>query len=175
MPLLSKPTSGAQPLRRGHSHPPSTNDGGASTLTTTLPATLAQATNRCSLSPTRPCPMSYVGAVLSTIGGDYQPSLQVLQATTAHESAAVTLHRMACQHKQPCRRPGRCNVPWAPNPPDEATPSHPQPTMGGTSPPTLSDLMSAGADNQAPCLHLSPSLQPFTIEGATSTYSGGIQ
>ena len=130
-PLLSKLTSGTQPLRQGHSHPPSTNDGGTSTLTTTLPATSAQATNHCSLSPTLPCPVSYVGAVLSTIGGDCQPLLQVLQATTAHKSAAVTLHRTARQHKRPRCCPGRCNVPWAPNPPDEATPSHPQPTMGG--------------------------------------------
>ncbi len=66
----------------------------------------------------------------------HQPSLQVLQATTAHESAAVTLHRTACRHKRPCCRPGRRNVPRAPNPPDEATPSHPQPMMGGTSTPT---------------------------------------
>ena len=103
----------------------------------------------------------------------HQPSLQVLQATTAHGSAAVTLHRMACRHKRPRRCPGRRNVPWAPSPPDEATPSHPQLTMGGTSPPTLSDLTSAQANNRAPRSHLSPSLQPFTIEGATSTYLGG--
>jgi hypothetical protein len=42
----------------------------------------------CSLSPTLPHPMSYVGAILSTIGGDCQPSLQVLQLTMANKSAA---------------------------------------------------------------------------------------
>jgi hypothetical protein len=103
----------------------------------------------------------------------HQPSLQILQATTAHESAAVTLHRTACQHKRPCCHPGCRNVPRAPNLPDEATLSHPQPTMGGTSPPTLSDLTSARANDRAHRSHLSPSIQPFTIEGATSTYSGG--
>jgi hypothetical protein len=40
-----------------------------------------------SLSPTLPHPMSYVGAILSTIGGDCQPSSQLLQLTTANESA----------------------------------------------------------------------------------------
>ena len=48
---------------------------GTSTPMTTLPAMLARATNHHSLSLTLPCPMSYVGAVLSTIGGDCQPSL----------------------------------------------------------------------------------------------------
>ena len=118
--------------------------GGTSMPTTTLPATLVQAMNHCSLSPTLPCPMSYVGVVLSTIRGGCQPLLQVLQATTAHKSAAVTLHWTACRHKRPRHRPGHCNAPWAPNPPDEAIPSHPQPTMGGISMPTLSDLTSVG-------------------------------
>ncbi len=103
----------------------------------------------------------------------HQPLLQVLQATTAHGSAAVTLHWTACRHKRPRCRPGRRNIPQAPNPPDEATPSHPQPTMGGTSPPTLSDLTLARANNWAPRLHPSPSHQPFTIEGGNSTYSEG--
>jgi len=43
-----------------------------------------------SLSPTLPHPMSYVGAIMSTIGGDCQPSSQGLQSTTANESAAIT-------------------------------------------------------------------------------------
>ena len=84
-----------------------------------------------SLSPTLPHPMSYVGAILSTLGGDCQPSSQVLQSTTANESAAIALHQTACQRKQPRCRPSRCNVPRAPNPADEAIPSHPLPTMGG--------------------------------------------
>ena len=115
--------------------------------------------------PSHTHPTSYLGAVLSPKGGDCKPSLQVLQATTAHKSAAVMLHWTTCQHKQPRCHPGRRNVPWAPNPPDEAIPSHPQPTMGRTSMPALSDLTSARVNNRAPCSHLSPSLQPFTIEG----------
>jgi hypothetical protein len=49
-----------------------------------------------SLSPTLPHPMSYVGAILSTIGEDCQPSLQVLQSSTANKSATIALHQMAC-------------------------------------------------------------------------------
>ena len=48
-----------------------------------------------SLSPTLPHPMSYVGATLSTLGGDCQPSSQVIQLTTANESAAIALHQTA--------------------------------------------------------------------------------
>jgi hypothetical protein len=79
--------------------------GGTSTLTPTLVATLTRATNQRSLSPTLPCPVSYVGAVLSIKGGDCQPPLQVFQASMAHESAAITLHRTACRCKRPRRRP----------------------------------------------------------------------
>jgi hypothetical protein len=109
-----------------------------------------------SLRPTLPCPMSYVGLVLSTIGGDCQPLWQVLQVTTAHESAA---HRTACQRKQPCCRPGRHNVHWVPNLLDETIPSHPQSTMWWTSTPTMSDLTLAGA-KQPGSLFVSISLPP---------------
>ena len=72
-----------------------------------------------SFSPTLPHPMSYVGAILSTIRGDCQPSSQVLQSTTANESAAITLHKTARRRKRPRRRPGCRNVPRAPNPLDQ--------------------------------------------------------
>jgi hypothetical protein len=138
-----------------------------------------------SLSPTLPHPVSYVGAILSTIGGDCQPSSQVLQSTTAKESAAIALHQMACRRKWPRRRPGRRNAPRAPNLADEAIPSHPLPTMGGTSMPTTNHTKSTRANDQDPrspmsstsplpmTLPSSPSLQPFSIEGSTSTCSGG--
>ena len=137
-----------------------------------------------SLSPTLPHPMSYVGAILSTIGGDCQPSSQILQSTTANESAAIALHQTACRRKRPRRRPGRRNVPRAPNPADEAIPSHPLPTMGGASTPPTTHTTLARANDRDPRLPMSsaspplmtlpsPTLQPFTIEGGTSTYSGG--
>jgi len=103
-----------------------------------------------SLSPTLLHPMSYVGAILSTIGGDCQLLSQVLQSTTANESAAITLHQTACRRKRPRRRPGRRNVPQAPNPADEAIPSHPLPMMGGTSTPTTNHTKLSRANNQDP-------------------------
>jgi hypothetical protein len=137
-----------------------------------------------SLSPTLPHPMSYVGALLSTLGGDCQPSLQVLQPTMAIESAAIALHQTARQCKRPCQRPGCRNVHRAPNPVDEAIPSHPLPTMGGISMLTSTHNKSACANDHDSRLPMSsashpsmtlpsPTLQPFTIEGGTSTYSGG--
>jgi hypothetical protein len=125
-----------------------------------------------------------VGAILSTIGGDCQPSSQVPQSTTANKSAAIALHQTARRRKRPRCRPGRRNVPRAPDPTAEAIPSHPLPTMGGTSTPTTTHTKSARANDRDPRLPMSsafpspmtfpsPTLQPFTIEGGTSTYSGG--
>jgi hypothetical protein len=136
------------------------------------------------LSPTPPYPMSYVGALLSPRGGDCEPSSTVLQSTPANDSAAIALPQMARQRKRPRRRPGRRNGPRAPSPPDEAIPSHPQPTMGGTSTPTTTHLTSAPANDRdhrsnmsspslPPMTLPSPSHQPFTIEGGNSPYSGG--
>jgi hypothetical protein len=159
--------------------------GGTSTPTTTLMS--AQANDRDPrshlLRPNPPHPMSYVGALLSPRGGDCEPSSTVLQSTPATDSAAIALHQMARRRKRPRRRPGRRNVPRAPNPPDEATPSHPRPTMGGTTTPTPT-LPSARVNDRdhrsnmsspslLPMTLPSPSHQPFTIEGGNSTYSGG--
>jgi hypothetical protein len=134
--------------------------------------------------PSHTHPTSYLDAVLSPKGGDCKPSLHVLQAKTAQEAAAVMLHWTARQRKRPCCRHGRRNVSRAPNPADEAIPSHPLPTMGGTSTPTTTHTKSACANDQDPCSPMSltvpppmtlpsPPLQPFTIEGDTSTYLGG--
>ena len=139
-----------------------------------------------SLSPTLPHPMSYVGAILSTVGGDYRPSSHVLQSTPtmANELAAITLHQTARRRKRPRRRPGRRNGPRAPNPPHEAIPSHPLPTMGGPSLPTTTHLTSARANDWDHRPHMSspslppmtlpsPSHQPFTFKGGDSISSGG--
>ncbi len=118
------------------------------------------------------------------IGGDCQPSSHVLQETTAQESAAIMLHRTACRRKRPRHRHSRRNVPRAPNPADEAIPSNPLPTMGGMSMPTTTHTTSVRANDRDRCSPMSstspppmtlpsPSLQPFTIEGDTSTYPRG--
>jgi len=171
--------------------------GGTSILTTThtKSASVNDRDPRLPMSSTSPPPMtlpspshthptSYLGVVLSPKGGDCKPSLHVLQATMAQESAAIMLHRMARQRKRPCCRPGRRNVYRAPNPADEAIPSHLLPMMGETSMPKTTDTKLGRANDRDPRLPMSstspppmtlpsPSLQPFTIEGDTSTYSGG--
>jgi hypothetical protein len=136
------------------------------------------------LFESHPSSMSYVGVVLSTIGGDCQPSSQDLQATLAHESAVITLNWTACQRKRCCRRPGHHSGPRVPNPPDEAIPSHPQPTMEGTSTPTPTPPTLSVRANNLPCLEMSlapppsmplssPSLLPFTLVSSDSTNLGG--
>ena len=131
------------------------------------------------LSPNPPHPMSYVGALLSPRGGDCEPSSTVLQSTPATASAAIELHQMARRRKRPRRRPGRRNVPRAPNPPDEAIPYHPLPMTGGTSMPTSARAndrdhrSNMSSPSLLPMTLPSPSHQPFTIEGGNSTYSGG--
>ncbi len=121
---------------------------------------------------------------MSQRGGDCEPSSTVLQSTPATASAASVLHQMARRRKRPRRRPGRRNVPRAPNPPNKAIPSHPLPMTGGTSMPTTTHLTSARANDRdhrsnmaspslVPMTLPSPSHQPFTIEGGNSTYSGG--
>ena len=120
-----------------------------------------------SFGPTLPHPTSYVSALLSTLGGDCQPSSHVLQPTTATMSAAITLLQTARRRKRPRRRPGRRNGPRAPNSPNEATPSHPVPTtMGGTILPTTTHLLSARAT--AVCRSTaSPPAQPFVTHHRT--------
>ena len=115
-----------------------------------------------SLSPTLPNPMSFVGAILSTIGGGCQASPQILQSTTANEWAAITLHQTARQRKCPRCRPGCRNVPRAPNLADEAIPSHPLPSMGGASMPTTKHTKSVRTNDQDPRLPMS-SISPFSM------------
>ena len=101
-------------------------------------------------------------------------NLDAEEHQTAHNSAAVTLHWTACRHKRPRCRPGRRNVPRAPNPLDEAIPSHPLPMTGRTSMPTTTHHTSARANDRdhrsnmsspslLPMTLPSPSHQPFTI------------
>ena len=120
-----------------------------------------------SFSPTLPHPKSYVSALLSTLGGDRQPSSHVLQSTMATMSAAIMLIQTARRRKRPRRRPGRRNGPRAPNSPNEATPSHPVPTtMGGTIMPTTNHLLSARATVICRST-VSPSAQPFVTHHRT--------
>jgi hypothetical protein len=132
----------------------------------------------CSFSPTLPHPKSYMSALLSTLGGDCQPSSHILQSTMATVSAAITLQQTARRRKRPRCRPGRRNGPRAPNSPNEAIPSQPVPTMGGTTMPTTTHHSSARAT--AICrstsphkVTVSPSTQPFISRHTGDVVSTG--
>ena len=81
-----------------------------------------------------PLPLPYTDAVLPFLGGECP--LSSPNMLSAFELATVPPQKTACQLKRPRCRPYRRNRPRAPNPSDEAIPSHPQPMMGGTSSPT---------------------------------------
>ena len=106
----SQRTSGAQSLRRGHSLPPSTKDGGNFTPTTTLPTPSARATTNRSMTS---LPMSYTMTLSSS------PSLQPF---LLHEKRSIKKgERDAHQQKGTCRRirarrVGQRHRPRAPNP-----------------------------------------------------------
>ena len=119
-----------------------------------------------------PLPLPYAGAVVPFLGGECPLSSPTM--LSAFESATVPPQKTARRLKRPRRRPCRRNRPRAPNPLDEATPSHPQPMMGGTSTPTTTlHAMSARAPTHrsmtsSPMSYTvtsssSPSLQPFLL------------
>jgi hypothetical protein len=56
---------------------------------------------------------SYMGAVLSTMGGGSLSLLPVLHASTTPALATIILHLMAPQCNRPCRRPGCGHQPCA--------------------------------------------------------------
>ena len=81
-----------------------------------------------------PPPLPCTDTVFPFLGGECP--LSTPNMLSAFESATVPPQKTARRLKRPRRRPCRRNRPRAPNPSDEATPSHPQPMMGGTSTPT---------------------------------------
>ena len=86
---------------------------------------------------------------------------------------------------RPRRRHGRRHQPQAPNPScDEAPPSHPHPTLGGTSTPTIAlptrsaramYLLRSESSSISPfsMMSSSPSSLPFNMSGSSSTNSKG--
>jgi len=75
--------------------------------------------------------MTYVGAVLSTMGGSTCVTSLILAP------AAIPLLngqlQTVCQRAQTCCRTGCHHRPCKPSPPDEVLPSHPHPMLGGAS------------------------------------------
>ncbi len=90
------------------------------------------------LSPSPRPTSSYLGTVLNTNGGGHSSSTSTSPTVAAPTLLSVIEGKpLRVRH---CARPrcctGRRNCPRAPNPSDEATPSHPSSTLGGLPMPT---------------------------------------
>jgi hypothetical protein len=119
-----------------------------------------------------PPPLPYTGAFVPFLGGECP--LSSPNMLSAFESATVPPQKTASRLKRPRCRPCHRNRPRAPNPADEAIPSHPQSMMGGTSMPTIT-LPATSARATTHCSMTSspmsfampssssPSLQPFML------------
>jgi hypothetical protein len=127
--------------------------------------------------------MTYVGAVLSTMGGSTHATSLALAPSAIPLPIVDCQLRRVRQCAQPCRRTGRRHRPCAPSPPDKVLPSHPHPTLGGLPTPTktLTTLVRA----TSPCCSVvlspptfsttspTPSLLPFTFSSKVLLSSGG--
>jgi hypothetical protein len=133
-----------------------------------------------------PRPTSYVGAVLSTLGGSLLPAVPLSPPSPTTGSPLQTV----CRRVRPHHRTGRRNRPCVPSPINEALPSHPQPMRGGTSTPILAVPTLLARVISIPCSESarassptrlvmpsqllsmtassSPSLQPFDVKNAVS-------
>jgi hypothetical protein len=111
---------------------------------------------------TPPRPMTYVGAVLSTMGG----STCVMSLALAPSAIPLTIIygqlRMVRQHARPCRCTGRRHRPCVPSPPDEVLPSHPHPTVEGLSTPTNPPNLLVRATTRSGTPSLAPPLTAFS-------------
>jgi hypothetical protein len=85
---------------------------------------------------THPRPMTYVGTVLSTMGGSTRTTSLALAPSAIPSPIVDGQLRMVHQCARPCCCTGCRHRPHVPSPPDEVLPSHPHPTLGGLPMPT---------------------------------------
>jgi hypothetical protein len=133
-----------------------------------------------------PQPTSDAEAVVSLLGGEYKPSTTIILSDSGLDHFRSTTHHTTvhCRNR-PCHRPSCRHRPCAPNPLyNEAFPSPPQPTMGGTSMPTPTPPTLLARANNLPRSEMSlappppmplssPFLLPFTLVSSDSKNSGG--
>ncbi len=124
--------------------------------TTTLPHPAA-------MLSTPPRPMTYVGVVLSMMGGSTRATSLALALLAIPSPIVDDQLRMVRQCAQPCRCTGSCRRPCTPNPPDEVLPSHPHPTVEGLSTPSNPPNLLA----RAPIRSGTPSLAPPSMASST--------
>ncbi len=90
-------------------------------------------------------------------GGEYKPLTTIILSDSGLDHFRLKMHHtMVCRHTRPCCCPGHRHQPPAPNPLyDEAFPSLPQPTLGGTSTPTPTPPTLSAQANNLPHLEIS--------------------
>jgi hypothetical protein len=86
--------------------------------------------------PPPPRPMTYVGVVLSMMGGSTHVMSLALAPSAIPSPIVDGQLWMVRQHTRPCRCTGCRRRPCAPSPPDKVLSSHPHPTVEGLSIPT---------------------------------------
>jgi hypothetical protein len=130
-----------------------------------------------------PRPMTYVGAVLSTMGGSTRATSLALAPSAIPSPIVDGQLRTVHQRAQPRRRTGRRHCPCAPSPPDKVLPSHPHPMRGGL--PTPTKPLTLLAQATSPCCSVvlspptfsttspTPSLLPFTFSSKVLLSLGG--
>jgi hypothetical protein len=121
--------------------------------------------------------MTYVGAVLSTMGGSTCTRSLALAPVALPSPIVNGQLQTVRQCAQTCRRTGRCHRPRAPSPPDEVLPSHPHPTLGGLPTPTTTLVTLAQATPPCRSVMLSPPTSSITSSTLTllpSIFSGKV-
>jgi hypothetical protein len=131
---------------------------------------------------TAPHPMTYMGTVLSTMGGSTHATSLALAPSALPLPTIDGQLPMVHQRARLCCCTSCCHHPHAPSPPDEVFPSHPHQTVEGLSTPTETPNLLAratsclGTPSLAPSsMALStPSLLPFTFGSKVCLSSEGV-
>ncbi len=125
--------------------------------------------------------MTYVGVVLSNMGGSPNATPLVVAPLPCPSTTVNGPFWKACCRAQPCCCISWCHHPHALSPSDKILPSHPHPTLEGLSMPTVPPKLLARATSRlgmtslVPSLMASstPSLLPFTFGGKVCLSSEG--
>jgi hypothetical protein len=135
----------------------------------------------CCPPPSRP--MTYMGVVLSTMGGNTRVTSLTLTPSALLLPTVNSRLRTVCQRAWPCCCTGRRHCPCTPSPPDKVLPSHPHPTLGCL--PTPTKTLTTLARATSPCCSVvlspptslttpsTPSLLPFTFSNDVHLSFGG--
>jgi hypothetical protein len=139
-------------------------------LTTTLPHPVA-------MLSTPPCPMTYVGTVLSTMGGSTHATSLALALPAIPSPTVDGQLRTVRQRARPRCCTGCRHRSCPSSPPDKVLPSHPHPMLGGLPSPTTTLTMLAQVTPPCCSVMLSPPTSSTTSSTPSilpSTFSGKV-